>query len=107
MKKRKKPMPPIESDGQTLQCANAQFWPPLEIEHLADTAEELRYTVPDVVYQRIKTWEQACGLKAMDASKCLGCKWVIIDGTPATAPRNGKGIMNKRVPKNHRNGSSR
>lgn len=104
MRKRRNPMPSIEVDGATLQCANAHFWPPPEIEFLADSAEELRYTVPDVVYQRLKTWEQACGLKAMDASKCSGCKWVVIDGKPATAARTGRGIFNKRVIRKHRQG---
>ena len=97
MRKRRKPMKPIQDDeGKQLVCSNADFWPPPEIEYLADTAEELRYSVPDVVYQRLKTWEQVCGLKVMDASKCSGCNLAIIDGKPVTEGRTGKGIMNKR-----------
>ena len=42
MRKRKNPMPPIEINGVEYGCGNADVWPPLEIEHLADTAEELR-----------------------------------------------------------------
>ena len=97
-------MPPIEVDGRVIQCSNAHFWPPPEMEYLADSAEQLRYTVPDVVYQRLKTWEQACGLKAMDEQKCSGCKWAIIDGKPASVQRVGKGIINKRVLRKHRQG---
>ena len=104
MRKRRNPMPSIEDGGSALQCGNADFWPPPEIEFLADSAEDLRYTVPDVVYQRIKTWEQVCGLLKMDASKCAGCPWVVIDGKPATAGRTGRGIFNKRVIRNHRQG---
>lgn len=104
MRKRRKPMPPIESDGKTLRCGNAMFWPPPEIEHLGDTAEELRYSIPDVTYQRIKTWEQMCGLKTMAPSKCLGCKLVVIDGKPNTQARTGKGIMNKRIMRLNRQG---
>lgn len=99
MKKRKKEMPPIEVDGVEYRCGNAHFWPPPEIEYLADSAEELRYTVPDVVYQRIKTWEQVCGQLSMSPSKCPGCKLVVVDGVPTAKVGTGLGdkVMNKRV----------
>jgi len=80
------------------KCRNAMFWPPPEIEHLADSAEELRYTVPDVLYQRIKTWEQMCGIMEM-AEKCLSCPLVVVDGKPKTRAGSptANTIKNKRV----------
>ena len=99
MKKRKKEMPPIEVDGVEYRCGNAHFWPPPEVEYLEASAEQLRYTVPGVVYQRIKTWEQACGQIRMDVAKCSGCKWVVVDGNPVTEVGTGLGsrVMSKRL----------
>ena len=99
MRKRKNPMPPIEIDGVEYGCGNADVWPPLEIEHLADTAEELRYTVPDLVYQRLKTWERACGILRMSEDKCPTCPFVMIDGEPATKAgmASASTIKNKRI----------
>ena len=98
MRRRKTPMSPIEVGNKELECRNAAFWPPLEIEHLADSSEELRFRVPDVVYQRIKTWEQVCGLLQMNPDKCLTCPYVVIDGVAAQEPgtRNARTIVTKR-----------
>lgn len=99
MRKRRNHMPPMMDGGKKYECRNAMFWPPPEIEYLADTAEELRYSVPNVVYQRIKTWEKMCGIMGMQADKCPTCPLVIVDGKPATrtGSPSAKTIKNKRI----------
>jgi len=99
MRRRKNPLEPMSIDGVEYRCGNADFWPPLEIEHLADTAEELRYTVPDLVYQRIKTWEQVCGILEMWSDKCPTCPHVVVNGKPLRQPGTSSSgtIKNKRI----------
>lgn len=89
----RKPLPSIEVAGKDHACAHAAIWPPLEITVYQATAEELRYTVEDVVYQRLRTWEQVCGLLEMDAAKCVQCPHVIVDGQPLREPGTGKARM--------------
>lgn len=102
MRKRRNPMPPLLEGDKKYECRNAMFWPPPEIEHLADSAEELRYTVPSVLYQRIKTWEQMCGLLKMQADKCRTCPLVVVDGKPLTkvGSPTANTIKNKRILRN-------
>ena len=80
MKKRKHPLRGIEIDGVLHECSNAAVWPPAECEVYEASAEELRYSVPDLVYQRLKTWEQVCGLFAMSEEKCVTCPYVKVGG---------------------------
>ena len=102
MRKRKNPMPPMHLDGVEYRCRNADFWPPPEMEHLADSAEQLRYTVPDVVYQRLKTWERVCGTLSMNKTKCLACPLLVVDGKPVTrfGSTSVNRIKNKRILRN-------
>ena len=95
-------MPPIEAGGRVIQCSNAHFWPPPEMEYLADSAEQLRYTVPDVVYQRLQTWEQVCGTLSMNKNKCLACPLLVVDGKPMTrfGSTSVNRIKNKRILRN-------
>ena len=99
MKRRRKQMPPIEIEGVEHRCGNACFWPPLEIECLGGSAEDLRYAVPDVVYQRLKTWERVCGLMEMSPSKCPSCPLLVVGGKPVKEPGTGKArqIINRRT----------
>ncbi len=76
----KKTMDPIEVEGKQYRCSNESIWPPIEIGVYGPTAEHVRYIVSDVRYQRIKTWENLCGLRQMEAPKCLGCPLVTCGG---------------------------
>lgn len=88
MKKRLKPMAPMTYEGSEMRCAHAQFWPPIEVEVYKKSAEELRYDVEDLTYQRIKTWEHVCGLLAMSPDKCPECPHVRRDGdAPKETPK--------------------
>lgn len=78
MKKRRKPMQPVEEDGITHRCSNADFFPPPEAQYLSQVPEDLRYSVPDLVYQRLKTWQQVCGLLEMDLDKCVKCPHLLV-----------------------------
>lgn len=78
----RKPLPSIEVGGKEHTCSHAAIWPPMEVTVYQATAEELRYTVEDVVYQRLRTWEQVCGLREMDPTKCTRCPHVIVNGKP-------------------------
>ena len=104
MRKRRNPLPSIECDGSQYECANKDLWPPVEVtaykEELVDPllqehpnipmAEAFRGVLPDVVYQRIKTWEQVCGLLEMDAGKCVLCPHVIKNGQRVTDIGTGR-----------------
>jgi len=90
LRKRKNPMQPLGVRGIEYQCSNAHVWPPLEIEVYGGTAQDLRYVVDDLVYQRVKTWEQVCGLMLMSENKCPTCPFVLIDGKPLREPGTGK-----------------
>jgi len=85
----RKPTPPLEVAGKVYRCAHAAIWPPMEITVYQASAEELRYTVEDVVYQRLRTWEQVCGLREMDPAKCTRCPHVIVNGKPLRQPGTG------------------
>ena len=91
-------MQPLEVRSIEYQCSNAHVWPPLEIEVYGGAAQGLRYVVDDLVYQRVKTWEQVCGLMMMSENKCPTCPFVIIDGKPLREPGtvNAKRIHTKR-----------
>lgn len=84
-KKRRKHMAPLTYGGSELRCANAQFWPPIEVDVYQKSAEELRHDVPDLTYQRIKTWEQVCGIMTMSPDKCPTCPHAIVDGSSTSA----------------------
>lgn len=85
MKKRAKPMLPLQVDGVEYKCSCADYWPPIEVEVYGGSAQDLRHTVPDLVYQRIRTWEGACGLFSMSAEKCPQCPYVQVNGEPPRA----------------------
>ena len=85
----KKGMAPLQVEGKEYRCANETIWPPIEIEVYGPTAEHVRYIVSDVKYQRIKTWEQMCGLRQMEADKCLGCSLATHEGEPVIKRSSG------------------
>ena len=86
----RKPLPSIEIAGKDHACAHAGIWPPLEIiAYEVKEAQELRYVVSDVVYQRLRTWEQVCGLREMDEAKCPQCPHVVVNGVRAKEPGTG------------------
>jgi len=72
-------------EGVEHQCKHEQLWPPIEVQAYGPTAEHVRYKVSNVRYQRVKTWEQVCGLHEMNSGKCPSCPHVVIDGVPATS----------------------
>jgi hypothetical protein len=80
-KRRKEVMGSFQHDGAGHTCSQAPFWPPVEIEAYGETsAQALRYVVSDLIFQRIRTWEQVCGLMEMNPNKCLTCPYVLRDG---------------------------
>ncbi len=106
---RRKPLEPVRSEGDTYECAHKAIWPPIEViayqAELIDPlppgvpiAEAFRGVLSDLVYQRVRTWEQVCGLREMSADKCLSCPHVVKNGK---APEVGTGmshtIYNKRA----------
>ena len=67
-------MKPTTFDDKTYRCVNEKFWPPV---HAAiGSSEDVRFRFPDAVYERMKAWERACGLKEMQADKCLKCQFL-------------------------------
>jgi len=107
---RRKPLEPVHSEGDVYECAHRGIWPPIEVsayqEELIDPlppgvpiAEAFRGVLSDLVYQRVRTWEQVCGLRdGMSMDKCLSCPHVVKNGK---APEAGTGmshtIYNKRA----------
>lgn len=73
-------MKPATFDGESYRCANEAFWPPPHAS--IGSAEEIRFRFPEAVYERMKAWERACGLKEMEKDKCIDCQFL----------RNPKGI---------------
>ena len=73
----------------------------MEVVAYEASPEELRYVFPGVVYRRLKTWEQVCGLMEMEADKCSQCPHVIVDGKAVREPGTGKARM-IRTPRNIR-----
>lgn len=79
-------------EGVEYQCSNRDLWPPAEViaykSELIDplppgvpVAEGFRGVLPDVTYQRIRTWEQVCGLLEMSEDKCPTCPHVEHEGS--------------------------
>ena len=107
-KRRKEIMGSFQHDGAEHTCSQASYWPPVEVEaYDGASAQELRYEVTDLIYQRIRTWERVCGLMKMDASKCLSCPNVLIDGERKTPVGTGLGKhihTSRSIKKNQRRG---
>jgi len=99
----KRSMCPLEVDGKEYRCANEAIWPPIEIEVYGPTAEHVRYIVSDVKYQRIKTWEKLCGLRQMEATKCLKCPLVTHEGEPLAKRSAGYPVYAVSLSKNPQN----
>ena len=101
MRKRKNQHPPLEVGDDIYECGRKDFWPPPEIAAYHDEllqglppgipkAEAFRGVLPDLVYRRIKTWEQACGLSQMNAEKCTSCPIAVKNGKPMTEVGTGR-----------------
>lgn len=88
-----------------LMCLHWRMWPPLAVTALGRTPEGLRdsHEIDQNEYQRIKVWERVCGLREMDAGKCLKCPLVrrveyrgdapfliSLDGTKVSKAREGE-----------------
>ena len=67
-------MKPVLFGDKTYRCANETFWPP--VHSAIGSSEEVRFRFPDEVYERMKAWERACGLKEMQPSKCHTCAFL-------------------------------
>ena len=99
----KRIMAPLDVGGKEYRCANETIWPPLEIEVYGPTSEHVRFIVPDVKYQRIKTWEQLCGLQKMKASKCLECPLATHEGKPVVTGSAGHPVYAVTLSRNPQN----
>ena len=94
---RRKPLEPLQADGAVYECAHKDRWPPIEvIAYLIDplppgvpVAEAFRGVLSDVVYQRIRTWEQVCGQREMSVEACVSCPHVLKNGQEATVAGTG------------------
>ena len=76
---------PITCDDRgttrTISCTHARTWPPKWAR--LGTALELRAHFTQEEFERARTWETVCGLKAMDPEKCLRCPYALReDGKP-------------------------
>lgn len=103
-RRKRNPMSPLKDGDHVYECVNKDFWPPVEVsaykEELIDpvlrehpdlpVAEAFRGVLPDVTYQRIKTWEQVCGLHEMSSQRCISCPHVIKDGHRVTDIGTGR-----------------
>lgn len=98
--RKREPLAAIEVEGDTWECAHKDKWPPIEViayqVDLIDPlppdvpiAEAFRGVLPDVVYQRIRTWEQVCGLRAMCPQKCPSCRFSVKNGVPTSVVGTG------------------
>ena len=101
---RRRPLEPVHNEGDVYECAHKAIWPPIEViayqEELIDPlppgvpiAEAFRGVLSDLVYQRVRTWEQVCGLREMSADKCLSCPHVVKN----EGPRSGDGDVTRHL----------
>ena len=100
MKRRRNQHPPLVVGDDQYECGNKAVWPPAEIAAYWDdliaplpagvpVAEAFRGVLSDLTYQRIKTWEQVCGLREMCAQKCPTCPASVKNGVSASVPGTG------------------
>jgi len=73
-------------DGVAHTCAVGTEWPPGHM-LVYDTVEDAREEVSDAEYQRIRVWEEACGLHKMDPAKCQTCPQLLKNGVPLSSGR--------------------
>ena len=97
---RRKPLESLQADGVVYECAHKDRWPPIEViayqAELIDPlppgvpiAQAFRGVLSDVVYQRIRTWEQVCGQRKMSVEACVLCPHVLKNGKGATVVGTG------------------
>ena len=70
---------PVEEEGEVYTCQNAQHWPPIHIV-VHGTAEDVRENESNHIFQKVRVWEQVCGLLEMDMSKCRTCPYLMRNG---------------------------
>jgi hypothetical protein len=91
----------FDDDGtsRTITCRHARIWPP-KWSRLGTSAQLRPHFTPQE-YERAKTWENVCGLQAMDATKCLKCPHARKeDGTPVVPSlAMPAGVSQRRLPK--------
>lgn len=67
----------INGKEETIHCRQANTFPPIHL-HLVEsgeTPEDLRGgRLTEAEYQRVKVWENNCGLHDMEAEKCRTCQ---------------------------------
>lgn len=71
--------PLVLDDDETITCRHARIWPPARAVLLDESIEEQR-AMGDITteeYERLRTWQRVCGLKAMNAEKCPACPHAI------------------------------
>lgn len=78
---------PIEVGNTVYHCRHEMMWPPF-VMTLGLTAAELRSRgdVTEEQYNKLRTWENVCGLQKMSAEKCPLCPYALKDGK-APPPR--------------------
>ena len=71
----------LSDERPDLTCAMGQVWPPIQIK-VFGSVEGARPHVDPATYDRLRVWDRACGLTAMEPERCLTCRHVIKDGVP-------------------------
>jgi len=95
MRYKKNQMGLLDREGNTLSCSMGLDWPPIEVVAYG-SSEEAKEHVTDPDMQRIAVWEKLCGLRKMDISKCLSCKFVLQEGEYLNQnPQGRRGISQK------------
>lgn len=86
-------MNPLETELRgkeaVLECLHGDIWPPVHVT-IEEPIEAQRASglISDHKYEQIKTWERVCGLKEMDASKCITCPLVRVQDKGGLRPLN-------------------
>lgn len=65
-----------------LLCVHWKTWPPIQA-FVEDKEANFRASMSDTDYQRFQLWQKICGLRTMQADKCLSCPHVrTVERTP-------------------------
>ncbi len=97
MRYRKDQMGSLPHKDKTLTCSMGFEWPPIEVVAYG-SPEEAREHISDTEMQRIGVWEKLCGLRKMEPTKCLSCKFVLLEGEHLNQTSQGRKGISQRVP---------